>query len=58
MHLLKFIKKLCVKLVLAPMGYILNQIFKMKYKTYAYWTEKNKLNMKRKKIKIDFENWF
>ena len=56
MHLLKFIKRLCVKLVLAPMGYILNQIFKMKYKTYAYLTEKNKLNMKRKKIKIDFEN--
>ena len=37
------------------MGYILNQIFKIKYKTYAYWTEKNKLNMKWIKIKIDFK---
>ena len=36
MHLLKLIKRLCMKLVLAPMGYVINQIFKIKYKTYAY----------------------
>ena len=58
MHLLKLIKRLCTKLVLALMGYILNQIFKMKYKTYAYWTEKKYRKMEWEKIKIDFENWF
>ena len=60
MHLLKLIKRLCTKLVLALVGYILSQIFKMKYKTYAYWTDKKlkKWNKKKKKnliLKIYFK---
>ena len=60
MHLLKLTKRLCKKLILALMGYVLNQILKIKYKTYAYWTEKKKIKNEIKKtmiiiLKIDFK---
>ena len=36
---IKLIKRLCMMLVLALMGHILNQIFKMKYETHVYGIE-------------------
>ena len=48
-------------LVLALMGDILNQIFKMKYETHVYGIEFEIENVFKKwneKIEIDFENWF
>lgn len=33
---IKCIKRLCMTLVLALMGHILNKTFKMKYQTHAY----------------------
>ena len=48
-------------LVLALMGHILNQIFKMKYETHVYGIEleiENAFKKWNEKIEIDFENWF
>ena len=39
MRLLKLTKRLCTKLVLALISHILDQIFKIEYKTCAYWIE-------------------
>ena len=55
-------------MVLALMGHILNEIFKMKFETHAYGIEfeignvlksemKNKKKRKKKKKEVHFENW-
>ena len=64
---IKLIMRLCIMMVLALMGHVLNEIFKMKFETHGYGIEfeignvlksemKRKKKKKRKEIEVHFEN--
>ena len=54
---IKLIRRLCMMMVLALMGHILHDIFKMKFETHAYGIAFEMKNKKKtKKKEVHFEN--